>query len=92
MSLVDLLENLEKTNCDFSARDPFKAMIIAEQIRKKVENCEFVAQNRSIRLTVSLGVANCPKHILTADGLIKKTDAVMSRAKELFKNSIKVTV
>lgn len=68
------------------------AMVIAERIRKKVEECEFVAHNLSIRLTVSLGVANCPKHTLTAEGLIKKADAAMYRAKELSKNSIKVAV
>jgi len=68
------------------------AMVIAERIRKKVEECEFVAQNLSIRLTVSLGIANCPKHTLTAEGLIKKADAAMYRAKELSKNSIKVAV
>jgi diguanylate cyclase (GGDEF)-like protein len=68
------------------------AMVIAERIRKKVEEYEFVAQNLSIRLTVSLGVANCPKHTLTAEGLIKKADAAMYRAKELSKNSIKVAM
>jgi diguanylate cyclase (GGDEF)-like protein len=68
------------------------AMVIAERIRKKVEDYEFVAQNVTVRLTVSLGVANCPKHTLTADGLIKKADAAMYRAKELSKNSIKVAV
>jgi diguanylate cyclase (GGDEF)-like protein len=68
------------------------ALVIAERIRKKVEDYEFTAQNLSIRLTVSLGVANCPKHTLTAEGLIKKADAAMYRAKELSKNSIKVAV
>jgi diguanylate cyclase (GGDEF)-like protein len=68
------------------------AMVIAERIRKKVEDYEFVAQNLGIRLTVSLGVANCPKHTLTAEGLIKKADAAMYRAKELSRNSIKVAV
>jgi diguanylate cyclase (GGDEF)-like protein len=68
------------------------AIVIAERIRKKVEECEFVAQNSSVRLTVSLGVANCPKHTLTAEGLIKKADAAMYRAKEISKNSIKVAV
>jgi diguanylate cyclase (GGDEF)-like protein len=68
------------------------AMVIAERIRKKVEECEFIAHNISIRLTVSLGVASCPKHTLTAEGLIKKADAAMYRAKELSKNSIKVAV
>jgi diguanylate cyclase (GGDEF)-like protein len=68
------------------------AMVIAERIRKKVEDYEFVAQNLTIHLTVSLGVANCPRHTLTAEGLIKKADAAMYRAKELSKNSIKVAV
>jgi diguanylate cyclase (GGDEF)-like protein len=66
------------------------ALVIAERIRKKVEDYEFVAQDLSIHLTISLGVANCPKHTLTAEGLIKKADAAMYRAKELSKNSIKV--
>jgi diguanylate cyclase (GGDEF)-like protein len=68
------------------------ALLIAERIRKQVEDYEFFAQNLSMRLTVSLGVANCPKHTLTAEGLIKKADAAMYRAKELTKNSIKVAV
>ncbi len=68
------------------------ALVIAERIRKKVEDYEFIAQDLNIRLTVSLGVANCPKHTLTAEGLIKKADAAMYRAKELSKNSIKVAV
>lgn len=68
------------------------ALSIAERIRKKVEDYEFVAQDLSIHLTISLGVANCPKHTMTAEGLIKKADAAMYRAKELSKNSIKVAV
>jgi diguanylate cyclase (GGDEF)-like protein len=68
------------------------ALVIAERIRKKIEDYEFIAQDLSIHLTISLGVANCPKHTLTAEGLIKKADAAMYRAKELTKNSIKVAV
>jgi diguanylate cyclase (GGDEF)-like protein len=68
------------------------ALVIAERIRKKIEDYEFVAHDLSIHLTISLGVANCPKHTLTAAGLIKKADAAMYRAKELSKNSIKVAV
>ena len=68
------------------------AMVIAERIRKKVEDYAFVAQNLGIRLTVSLGVVNCPRHTLTAEGLIKKADVAMYRAKEVSKNSIKVAV
>lgn len=68
------------------------AMAVAERIRKRVERYEFAARNLSIRLTVSLGVANCPRHTLTAEGLIRKADAAMYRAKELSRNSIKVAV
>jgi diguanylate cyclase (GGDEF)-like protein len=68
------------------------ALVIAERIRKKIEDYEFVAQDLNIRLTVSLGIANCPKHTLTAEGLIKKADAAMYRAKEISKNSIKIAV
>ena len=68
------------------------AMVIAERIRKKVEEFEFIAQNLSISLTVSLGVASCPEHALTAKELIKKADAAMYRAKELSKNSVKIAV
>jgi diguanylate cyclase (GGDEF)-like protein len=68
------------------------AVVIAERIRKKVEEFEFAAHNLNIRLTVSLGVANSPKHTLTAEGLIKKADVAMYQAKELSRNTIKVAV
>ncbi len=68
------------------------ALVIAERMRKKVDDYEFVAQDLSIHLTISLGVASCPKHTLTAEGLIKKADAAMYRAKELSRNSIKAAV
>jgi diguanylate cyclase (GGDEF)-like protein len=68
------------------------ALVIAERIRKEIEDYVFVAQDLSIHLTISLGVANCPKHTLAAEGLIKKADAAMYRAKELSKNTIKVAL
>ncbi len=68
------------------------AMVIAERVRKKVEECEFVVQNLSMRLTASLGVANCPRHALAAENLLKEADAAMYRAKELSKNSVKIAV
>jgi GGDEF domain-containing protein len=37
-------------------------------------------------------VANCPEHALTAEGLIRKADAAMYRAKQLSRNSIEVAV
>jgi len=68
------------------------ALIIAERIRKRVEDYEFASQDQAVHLTVSLGVASLPKHTLTADGLIKKADAAMYRAKGLSKNIVRVAV
>lgn len=68
------------------------ALSIADRIRKTIEDHEFVALGQSLHLTVSLGVANLPKHTVTAEGLIKKADAAMYRAKELSKNTIRVAV
>ncbi len=68
------------------------ALAIADRIRKTIEDHEFVAQGQRLHLTVSLGVANLPKHTVTAEGLIKKADAAMYRAKELSKNTIRVAV
>jgi diguanylate cyclase (GGDEF)-like protein len=68
------------------------ALVIAERIRRQIEGYDFAAQEQAVRLTVSLGVANLPKHTLTAEGLIKKADAAMYRAKGLSKNTIRVAV
>ncbi len=68
------------------------ALVIAERIRKNVEDYDFLVHEKSVQLTVSVGVANCPKHTYTAEGLIKKADAAMYRAKALSKNTIKVAV
>ena len=68
------------------------ALLIAERIRRRVVDYVFAGQNLGIRLTVSVGVANCPEHALTAEGLIRKADAAMYRAKQLSRNSIEVAV
>ena len=68
------------------------ALLIAERIRRRVVDYVFAGQNLGIRLTVSVGVANCPEHALTAEGLIRKADSAMYRAKQLSRNSIEVAV
>ncbi|MBI4481724.1 MAG: GGDEF domain-containing protein [Acidobacteria bacterium] len=67
------------------------SVVMAERLRKKIENHQFaVGQENSFKLTISLGVASCPKHSLSAEGLIQKADAAMYLAKEISRNRIKV--
>ena len=68
------------------------ALLIAERIRKRVEDYEFSGHKLKIRLTVSMGVASCPEHAVTAEGLIKKADAAMYRAKDISRNSVEVAL
>jgi len=65
----------------------------AERIKKNMEECEFVAQIQAYALTVSpCWVANCPKYI-NGEGLIRKADAAIYRAKEISEDQrIKVAV
>jgi diguanylate cyclase (GGDEF)-like protein len=67
-----------------------KANEVAERIRTRVENYRFgVKHNLKIHLTVTNGVATCPDHALTAEGLIQKADTAMYQAK-VFRNSTRV--
>lgn len=67
-----------------------KAQAIAERIRKKVQSYEFGRRKYNIGLTVSIGVANCPAHTLSEQGLIEKADMAMYRVKGERKNAVRV--
>lgn len=69
------------------------AMDVAERIRSRVACYRFgVKQNLNITLTISIGVATCSEHAITADGLIQKADIAMYQAKGLSKNSVCLAV
>jgi diguanylate cyclase (GGDEF)-like protein len=61
-----------------------EAKKIAERIRKKVED---YFQN-DIKITISLGVSNCPESSIALDELIKKADDALYESKESGKNKV----
>jgi diguanylate cyclase (GGDEF)-like protein len=63
-----------------------EAAMIAERIREKVESTEF--PNR--RVTVSVGVANCPNTICTEQEIIKWADDALYEAKRRGRNNVQI--
>jgi len=57
---------------------------IAEQVRKRIEDCRFVYSG--LRITASCGVVCVPQHAATTDDLIRKADAANYSAKLLGHN------
>jgi len=66
------------------------AIEVAERIRKNVEEATFDGEaNQPLgKLTVSLGVANYPKHSTTKKELLKKSDEALYAAKEKGRNCV----
>jgi diguanylate cyclase (GGDEF)-like protein len=65
------------------------ALLIAERIRSSIAETPPTAtrDNASpVRLTVSIGIACCPQHGETVDGLLKCVDEALYRAKDRGKN------
>jgi len=57
---------------------------IAEQVRKRIEDCRFVYSG--LRITASCGIVCMPQHATTTDDLIRKADAANYSAKLLGHN------
>lgn len=67
------------------------AKVIAERLRIRVEKFVFRGgRDLQLQLTISIGVAACPEHSMTAEELLQKADAAMYQAKEESKNKIKI--
>ncbi len=66
-----------------------EAMLIAERIRRSVEEHVFEAgRNGTLRLTVSVGVATHPSHGTTRESLLENADKAMYRAKSMGRNRV----
>ncbi|MBI5189337.1 MAG: diguanylate cyclase [Nitrospirae bacterium] len=66
--------------------------VVAERVRKSVEEAEFVYKDTVLKVTVSVGLANYPgENIRDEDELIKAADAALYRAKALGKNRVVVS-
>jgi diguanylate cyclase (GGDEF)-like protein len=64
--------------------DSNEAKIISERIRKKIERYF----KKDIKITISIGLANCPESSTTIKSLIKKTDEALYESKNKGKNQI----
>lgn len=65
------------------------AMMLAEQIRKKVENKVVICEGEKINCTISLGVASLiPSEDLDPTDLIKLADQAMYKAKGNGRNQV----
>lgn len=66
-----------------------EAREIAERIRQAVEKHSFLAREAlNIRLTVSIGVANCPEHASTKREVIEAADNAMYAVKRDCRNNV----
>jgi diguanylate cyclase (GGDEF)-like protein len=64
------------------------ALGVAEKLRRMVDTWQFPGVPRSV--TISAGVATCPDHGITRDGLVKAADAGLYAAKQAGRNCVRV--
>lgn len=65
------------------------AVTLANRIRKKVEDYLFTVEGKTIKVTISLGVATLIE-AQTSDELLKRTDDALYKAKNLGRNQVQV--
>ncbi len=68
--------------------DDKSALIVAERIRERTEKRVFYIEGHEIKITVSIGVASCPKNAVTVRDLVNAADRALYRAKESGKNRV----
>lgn len=65
-----------------------EALVLAEKIRKAVEDYSFEVRRERISMTVSSGVASLPEDTLEMEQLIQKADEAMYNAKRMGRNRV----
>jgi diguanylate cyclase (GGDEF)-like protein len=65
-----------------------KAMVLANELRKKIEAREIILRRQKTHVTVSIGVAAFPKDAQGKDDLIFKADEALYKAKETGRNKV----
>ncbi len=70
------------------ATDIKGGLFVAERVRKAVEDSVFDSDDCKIRLTVSIGVSNCPENAVTIHDLIISADKALYEAKRMGKNRV----
>jgi len=64
------------------------AKVIAEKIRKAIENKKFIYNDTSINITVSIGVCTLSEEFDSVEKLYKEADARLYKAKERGRNQV----
>ena len=64
------------------------AMLVAERVRKKIEDHAFKAYDETLRITISVGVSVYPHDSEEANSLLEKADVALYEAKKLGKNVV----
>lgn len=65
------------------------AYVVAERIRRSVEDKVFKAYDEKLKLTVSMGVASYPEDSINQPGLIEAADDALYKAKKAGKNIVR---
>lgn len=68
--------------------NPEGAVVVAERIRKRIEEHVFKAYDEQLKITISAGMSAYPKDSVDADDLIEKADAALYEAKKMGKNVV----
>jgi diguanylate cyclase (GGDEF)-like protein len=71
-----------------SSTDTEGGSVVAERIRETIENHVFEEGTLNLRITVSIGLASCPRDAVSSRELLAVADAAVYQAKKAGKNKI----
>ncbi len=64
------------------------ALVVAEKLRDLIENAEFMYEGRRVPITISIGVTESRESDADSESVIKRSDSLLYRAKELGRNRV----
>ncbi len=64
------------------------ALIVAERLRKTVDESQFNFKGTLIKTSISLGVSSVQNEINSSEALLKKADVALYKAKENGRNRV----